>query len=133
MTPQAILEAGNDILGTVLVPAEFSTVPSSTGSGSGGEFGVSRWVRSDQYIELHVRHALGIVVYGWADESFDHATVAAALSVTTTYPGFSSDPLDGFRHLAQDLAGPLAAIVGPDSDQVLRKVRDWRTASPRLP
>jgi hypothetical protein len=34
--------------------------------------------------------------------------------VTGTYPGYSTDPLDGFRHLALDLAGPLAGFQDGD-------------------
>lgn len=133
MTPQAILEEGNDILGAVLVPAGFKAVSSSFGHGSGGDFGVSRWVRRDQFIEVHVRWALGMVLYGWGEDSFDHTTIAAALGAATSYPGFSHDPLDGFRHLVQDLTGPLAAILGPDSRQVRFVVRGWRKPPPRLP
>jgi hypothetical protein len=34
--------------------------------------------------------------------------------VTGAYPGYSTHPLDGFRHLALDLAGPLTGFRDGD-------------------
>jgi hypothetical protein len=34
------------------------------GNGSGGPFAEVIWTRGEQYLELHVRVALGIVIYG---------------------------------------------------------------------
>ena len=58
---------------------------------------VERWTGDRQFIELHVRGALGIVRYGWDDEAFDHKHVVGALRAEASYPGFSHDPADGVK------------------------------------
>jgi hypothetical protein len=76
---------------------------------------------------------LGIVRYGWGDEAFDQRHVVGALGAVAAYPGFSKDPLDGFRHLAQDLDGPLRVVLGPDNGDVLQLARDWTPPGRFLP
>ncbi len=125
MTPEALLSTGNVVLAEVLVPAGFVLSPITTGRGSGGSFAVARWNRDTQAIELHVRFGLGVVHYCWGDQSFDHRHVVDALGVAASYPGFSADPVDAFRHLAEDLCGPLASVVGPDHRNAFDVIRDW--------
>ena len=124
MTPKVMMEAGNEILGTVLESAGFALKDTQLGHGSGGDFAVARWTKGAQFIEVHCRFALGIVRYGWEDEEFDHSHVVGALGATTSYPGFSGDPLDGFRHLAQDLAGPLSGILADHGKHIAEKARN---------
>lgn len=133
VTPETLLVAGNEILSPVLGEAGFSIDSQTFSTGSGGPFGVSRWVRGTQWIELHVRWALGIVCYGWGDESFDHAHMVGALGVTASYPGFSQDPIDGFRHLTQDLEGPLAPILSKNNEPVQKAARRWTPPKRQLP
>jgi len=109
-----ILTQGAAILGEVLEPAGFVFHPGIHASGSGGPFADGRFVRGDQYIELHFRHSLGLVSYGWGGEALTHEDYLRGLGAKGAYPGFSDDPLDGFRHLARDLAGPLAGFVAGD-------------------
>lgn len=46
----------------------------------------------------------------------DYMSVAAGRG-QNQYPGFSDDPLDGFRHLAHDLCAYCAAFLsGPDAE-----------------
>jgi hypothetical protein len=52
-----------------------------------------------------------MVSYGWDDTVIGHKDFLRGLGSRGAYPGFSKDPLDGFRHLAEDLAGPLASFV----------------------
>jgi hypothetical protein len=57
-------------------------------------------------LELELGSALQRVVYRIDQLWLEHAPYMRALSVPVgknAYPGFSSDPLDGFRHLAADL------------------------------
>ena len=74
--------------------------------GSGGAFAVGVFTRTDRVLELHVRHALGIVAYRAAGVVITHQDLmwAVALGQAPAYPGFSADSLDGVRHLAADLA-----------------------------
>jgi hypothetical protein len=133
MTPEAMMATGNEILGSVLQPAGFVMTPTELGRGSGGGFAIARWVRGRQYIELHCRFALGIVRYGWEDEEFDHSHVVSALGVVASYPGFSNDPLDGYRHLVGDLDGPLSPVLGNESETVLAQARQWQSPKRTLP
>lgn len=110
----AILEAGAAILGVVLLPAGFTFQLVREGRGSGGDFAAGRFIRGSQYLEFHFRHSLGLVTYGWGDADLSHADYLHGAGVTGSYPGYSSDPLDGFRHLAADLAGPLSQFVEGD-------------------
>jgi hypothetical protein len=82
VTPEEILKAGNLILAEVLLPAGFALGEMQSGKASGGPLARVRWLRGQQFIELHVRGALGIVLYGWAGEVFDHRhVVGGALSI----------------------------------------------------
>src|SRR5437764_181290 len=97
MEPADVLTEGNRLLATVLRPAGFLPDSVVAGQGSGGRFATTRWTRGDQVIEISFRASLGMVVYRWGEETYDHGHVVGALDVTASYPGFSIDPLDGFR------------------------------------
>jgi len=114
--PAAIVTAGSVILGQVLSPAGFTFELTGTGHSSGGTFAAGRFTRGSQYLEFHFRHALGLVVYGWDGATLSHADYLRGLGATGAYPGYSDDPLDGFRHLALDLAGPLCGFREGDRD-----------------
>jgi hypothetical protein len=64
--------------------------------------------------ELHVRHSLGLVTYGWDGDALCHADFMRGLRASGAHPGYSSDSVDGFRHPAQDLAGSLSGFVDGD-------------------
>lgn len=133
MTPETMMAEGNAILAEILTPADFVLGPTHSSPGSGGHFATARWIKGEQFIELHMRWALGIVRYGWSDEVFDHLHIVGALAVSKSYPGFSDDPLDGFRHLAQDLKGPLSGILGSENREVLACARAWNPPGRVLP
>jgi hypothetical protein len=107
----ATLNEGALILGDVLAQSGFVFEHVAHGSGSGGPSAHGRFVRGSQSIDLHVRWSLGLVSYKWDDVLVSHADYLRGLSATGSYPGYSDDPLDGFRHLAEDLSGPLAGFV----------------------
>lgn len=102
---------GCDILEPILLPKGFSRTddyehqyPSLTG---GGEVVIrGGFVRDDRRLELELWFALRRVVYHVGDLWLEHEPYMRALGVpqgSNFYPGFSEDPLDGFRHLASDL------------------------------
>lgn len=106
----------------------------ATGSGSGGPLARVTWRHDRQYIETHVRGALGIVKYGCGDQAFLHQEYLRWRGVQGAYPGFSDDPLDGFRHLRDDLLGPaegLLALTDEDFTSVATGVAAM--SPPRLP
>jgi hypothetical protein len=112
--PVDVMMAGAAILDRELSPAGFTFQLTRQGHGSGGDFVIGRFTRGDQFLELHFRHSLGLVTYGWGDDALPHADYLAGLGVTGAYPGYGIDPADGFRHLAEDLAGPLSGFRAGD-------------------
>ena len=104
-TPVEWLRQGEKILDPIFVPRGYRFELEAPLQGSGGEFAVGYYRKGDQSIELHFRWALGIVKYRIADDALDHEEYMRILGVAdqTAYPGFSDDPLDGFRHLRSDL------------------------------
>ena len=105
--PTRTLRQGVALLEPVLVPYGFAFAFRQEGQGSGGGFAWGEFIRDDRRLELHYRHALGIVVYHVGDLWIDHKAYIRALGVPSganQYPGFSQNPTDSFRHLAHDLA-----------------------------
>lgn len=109
-----VLMAGAAILAAVLVPYGFTFQRTREGRSSGGGFATARFIKSNQYLEFHFRNSLGLITYGWDGATLSHADYLRGLKATGAYPGYSHDPLEGFRHLAQDLAGPLRGFRDGD-------------------
>jgi hypothetical protein len=139
MQPSDTLAAGVEVLGPELVPHGFRFEPRGAGHGSGGPFAWGEFVRGDRRLELHFRWSLGFVIYHVGELSLGHEAYLRALGIargTSHYPGFSDDPLDGFRHLAQDLARYLTEFVQGDAAvfesaapaEMARLAREWETA-----
>jgi hypothetical protein len=126
VTPAEALAERTVLLAAVVEPAGFSPGGIEAGHGSGGDFARTCWTRGDQAIAISFRTSLGTVEYRWGDERYEHRHVVGALGVTASYPGFSADPLDGFRHLAADLEGPLSPVLRKDTNEALTRVRGWR-------
>jgi hypothetical protein len=119
LSPEEVLKEGSALLAPILVPVGFSLGPPDAGNGSGGHFAFARWTRGAQYLETHVRGALGIVTYGCGDRSFSHQDYMRWREIRGAYPGYSDDPVDGFRHLVADLSGPAAPILALDDEKFL--------------
>lgn len=109
--PARVLAEGSAIIAPLLEPLGYVLLPMSTATGSGGPFAVGRWVSGDRFIETHVRGALGIVNYGCRSSKVSHVNYLRLVGQKGAYPGFSNDPVDGFRHLAIDLAGPVRSLL----------------------
>jgi len=97
------LSAGVEILQPFLRAHGFVFQQGVAGRGSGGEFASGEFVKGSRSLRIHFRYSLGMVTYHLDSLSIDHARFMALLTAAAHYPGFSSDPLDGFRHLLQDL------------------------------
>jgi hypothetical protein len=109
--PAEWLREGCSVLAPNLESHGFRLGQQKVGNGSGGHFAEVRWTRGEQYLELHVRYSLGLVTYGWDGESFRHADYMSWRQVRGQYPGYGTDPIDGFRHLAADLNGAAAPLL----------------------
>lgn len=106
VNPSEILQAGCEILDAVLVPHGFARMPIEAGKGSGGHFAMTEYVRGERRLEVHYRFSLGLVAYHVGDSHVSHQSYMRQVlgpGGGNQYPGFSQDPLDGFRHLAHDL------------------------------
>jgi hypothetical protein len=106
MNPREILRAGSEILESVMRPHGFIFVEGPSGRSNYGDFARGDFVRGDRRLELHFRYSLGLVTYHLGSFSATHESYMRELlgaGGTHRYPGFSDDPLDGFRHLAHDI------------------------------
>ena len=121
------LEAGVRILDDVMRSYGFVWAAKATGVGSGGPFASGefqrrrfRLFRVERSLELHFRYSLGLVTYRVGRISRTHEDYMWAVvgrRSATHYPGFSTDPLDGFHHLRADLTENCAAFLrGPAGD-----------------
>lgn len=136
MTPDEWLEAGRRILDPVLEPHGFRFRASESGSGSGGDFSTGAYVRgrfdpfASRRLEVHFRYTLGRVTYSLGRSQLDHETYMKQLGVHTeaAYPGFSEDPIDGFRHLAHDLSHYCQDFLRGPGREFQRLAREMRVS-----
>jgi len=127
MQPSDALLAGAALLDPVLAPAGFRFGLRGAGSGSGGDFAWGEFARGDRRLELHVRHSLGLVTFHVGELRLAHEAYLRALGVpagSSQYPGFSDDPLDGFRHLAHDLQAFCAEFLAGDAAAFRRAAQE---------
>lgn len=133
------LMAGVTILDELMRSHGFVFTPASSGVGSGGSFASGEFRRGDRGLELHFRHSLGLVTYRVGIFELSHEDYIWSVlgrRWASQYPGFSKEPLDGFRHLLADLQQYGSDfLVGSDKDftKHIRRVREQKASSPRLP
>jgi hypothetical protein len=107
-SPGELLERGVAELGEVLGPAGFEFTRTEE-AGSDGAVASGEFRRGDRRLELAVRSSLGLVRYHFGEASLSHEELVRGvralerISEEGEYPGFSEDPMAGFRHLRHDL------------------------------
>jgi hypothetical protein len=101
----AILDAGAIIVGVVIEPHGFQWALGNTHAGHPGNAARGAYVKGDRQLELGFRWSLGPVTYRIGTDSVNHEALMkyAGHYAEAEYPGYSTDPLDAFRHLASDL------------------------------
>ena len=101
----ATLAAGAKIVGAVIEPHGFVWVPGKTHEGHPGNAARGAFVKGDRQLELGFRWSLGPVTYRIGTASVSHGALMwySGHHADAAYPGYSSDLLDAFRHLASDL------------------------------
>ena len=127
--PLEILRKGCEILDPVMNSHGFRFAKRDSGRGSGGYFANGDYVRGDRRLELHFRYSLGLVAYHIGAESVSHDAYLRALTKGeggNQYPGFSDDPLEGFRHLAHDLQKFCSDFLSGDGGVLLAAAQDQR-------
>jgi len=100
-----ILEEGRKLIDPIMKANGFRWEVGPAGKSSGGHFASGQYLKENRRLELHLRHSLGLVTYHMAKLSLSHEDymMHVATKGEFQYPGFSSDPLEGFKHLASDL------------------------------
>jgi hypothetical protein len=132
----ALLERGVAELAPVLVPAGFEFIQSDEGADSVGPFASGEFLRGDRRLELHVRSSLALVRYHFGDESLSHEDLVRGVRALDRivaegeYPGFSTDPMAGFRHLRHDLER-FGAIFLRGGAKAFRALKKWVNQHPK--
>jgi hypothetical protein len=124
-----IFRAGCEILDRIMKPHGFQFVPGESGMSKFGPYARGDYVRKDRRLELHFRYSLGLVTYHIGDVRVSHDVYLRALTKGAggnQYPGFSDDPLDGFRHLANDLQKFCGDFLSGGGEVLLVAARDQR-------
>jgi hypothetical protein len=119
------LNKGGLILSELLLDYGFAFNCKTFGASSGGRYASGEFRRDNRILELHFRYSLGMVTYHLDDVLLSHE--AYMLSVLgqargSRYPGFSGDPLDGFRHLRDDLAQYGKDFLAGSDDEFLQHI-----------
>lgn len=127
-----ILQAGCEILDSALLPHGFVRSPPESGPSHGGPFACTWYVRGNRRLEVHFRWSLGLVSYHLGAASLPHERYMLAKlgrGGGNQYPGFSTDPLDGFRHLRHDLEHHCSEFLSGSDEAFLRVIES--APSPR--
>ena len=132
----ALLLRGVVELTEVLGPAGFEFVQTEDEVTTGGAFASGEFLRGDRRLELQVRSALTLVKYHFDEESMSHDDLVRgvraleAIAEEGQYPGFSSDPMVGFRHLRHDIER-FGAIFLRGGAKAFRALNKWVSKHPK--
>ena len=135
-SPTELLERGVAELAGVLGPAGFEFIQSDEGVDTHGPFASGEFLRGDRRLEMHVRSSLGLVRYHFGEESLSHEDLVRGvralegISDEGQYPGFSDDPMAGFRHLRHDL-DRFGAIFLRGGAKAFRALKKWVHKHPK--
>jgi hypothetical protein len=131
-----LLERGVAELAGTLGPAGFEFIQSDEGADARGPFATGEFLRGDRRLELHVRGSLTAALYHFGDESLPHEDLVRgvraleAISAEPQYPGFSTDPMAGFRHLRHDI-DLFGAIFLRGGKKAFRALKKWVDKHPK--
>ena len=132
----ALLTRGVAELTEVLGPAGFEFVQTEDEVTTGGTFASGEFLRGDRRLELQVRSSLTLVRYHFGDESLSHEDLVRgvraleAIPEEGQYPGFSSEPMVGFRHLRHDIER-FGAIFLRGGAKAFRALKKWVDKHPK--
>jgi hypothetical protein len=134
-----LLQSGTLILKDILAEHRFKIGAIKSGIGSGGSFASCEFRRGNRRLRLHFRYSLGLVAYEAAGVTLSHEDFMWSVlgrPGATSYPGFSNEPLDGFRHLASDIAEYAQVFLEGTDDEFIRLANSLATlrhSASRLP
>jgi hypothetical protein len=117
MNPKEELINGVRELEPILQPYGFTFALETAALSSGGHSASGAFLDGNKGLELHFRYSLGLVSYQVGGIKIDHADFIAAQGGKGNYPGFSTKPVDAFRHLADDLKSYGGPFFNKDTTQ----------------
>ena len=114
-----LLKVGRQFIDPILEAHGFHWEPGWAGKSSGGFSDSGEYIKGDRRLELHFRFSLGLVTYHIGPSFLSHEEYMCHVAGKgqAEYPGFSADPIDGFRHLAHDLANYCADFLSGPGDE----------------
>jgi len=137
MTPEELLEKGLAELTPVMTAAGFEFVGTDTSvDASGVPLIRAEFQKGDRRLELHVRRSLNAVRYHFGDDVVAHEDLVRGAAAVDRipgepqYPGFSEDPMAGFRHLRADIER-FGAIFLKGGAKAFRALKKWVDKNPR--
>jgi hypothetical protein len=125
--PVGTLALGSGLLEPLFLKHGFAYRTLDAGSSSGGPFASGEFRKDNRWLELHFRHSLGMVTYHLGSRSMSHQEYMRSVlgrAYASHYPGFSSDPIDAFRHLYLDLGEHGAVFLEGTDDNLLHCMED---------
>jgi hypothetical protein len=136
---ESVLERGSKILEPLFLRHGFKYKFLDAGSSSGGHYASGEFRKGDRRIEFHFRYSLGMVTYHLGVRSMSHQDYMRSVigrRNASHYPGFSNDPLDGFRHLLQDLEEYCGEFLSGSDESLSSQIEDAQvqpSTSPKIP
>ncbi|HWG19831.1 MAG TPA: hypothetical protein VG225_04810 [Terracidiphilus sp.] len=136
---ESILERGSNILEPRFVRHGFVYKKIGAGPSSGGHYAAGEFRKGTRRIEFHFRYSLGMVTYHLGAQSMFHQDYMRSIlgrENASHYPGFSSDPLDGFHHLLQDLEEHCGEFLSGSDESFSNRIQDAQakqSSSPGIP
>ena len=117
-----ILEEGRKVLDPIMEANGFQW--EFGGVGHGGSGGTAAWgyyTKGNRKLDMHFRRTLGLVFYHIGRVSLSHEDYMRHVAEErgAKYPGFSTDPLGAFQHLAHDLKNFAADFLSGDGGDLL--------------
>lgn len=138
-TPNAILLEGAELLMPLFSEHGFIFAPLGAGMSSGGRFACAAFRRGKRSLQLHFRDSLGMVTYHLGPDSISHEEYMCSVlgkPGLSRYPGFSSDPVAGFRDLRDDLRDHCSEFLEGTDELFRLRIEDARSRwanRPKLP
>ena len=120
-----MLQQGSALIAPLLEVHGFVFNELGIGSSSGGSFASGKFQKDNRWLELHFRYSLGLVSYHLGNCSMSHQNYMYAVlgkPNSSHYPGFSNDPLDGFRHLLMDLQEYGSEFLAESDECLIRRI-----------
>jgi len=124
---EEILVRGCKILEQLFSKHGFAYMVLDAGESSGGQFALGEFRRGGRRLVFHFRHSLGMVTYHFNSLSMSHQEYMRSdigRPNASHHPGFSSDPMDSFRHLQLDLEEHCVDFLEGSDECLRRRIED---------